>query len=83
MSLDGPVGVPARVDRNPYIQLDVDVLNRNVAVWEGDMWDKRGASHRADPVVLEQLTSQNVIQREIRVLGRTVANGGAIRLETP
>ena len=83
MSLDGPVGVPARVDRNPYIQLDVDVLNRNVDVWEGDMWNKRGASHRGDPVALEQLTSEKVIRRAIRVLGRTVANGGAITLEAP
>ena len=83
MSLDGPVVAPGRVDRNPYIQFDVEVLERNVTVWEGDMWNNRGASHRTDPVTLDELTTESVIQRAVSVLGRTVATSGAIRLEAP
>ena len=72
MSLDGPVAVPPRVDRNPYIQLDVDVLWRRVTVWEGDMWHKLGASRRTEPFTLEELTTESVTERAVGVLRRTV-----------
>ena len=38
------------------------------------MWNKRGASRRTDPVTLERLTTESVIQRAISVLGRAVAD---------
>jgi hypothetical protein len=77
MSLDGPVVVPARVDRNPYIQLEVDVPWRRVTVWEGNMWHKFGASRSAEPFTLEQLTTESVKQRTMGVLRRTVNHGEA------
>jgi hypothetical protein len=75
MSLDGPVVVPARVDRNPYIQLEVDVPWRRVTVWEGNMWHKFGASRSTEPFTLEQLTTESVTQRTVGVLRRTVNHG--------
>lgn len=75
MSLEGPVVVPPRVDRNPYIQLEVDVPWRRVTVWEGDMWHKLGASRRTEPFTLEQLTTESVRQRSVSLLRRTVNHG--------
>ena len=75
MSLEGPVAVPPRVDRNPYLRLDVDVSWRRVMVWEGDIWHKRGASRRTEPFTLEELTTQNVTERAVGVLRRAVTRG--------
>jgi hypothetical protein len=75
MSLDGPVVVPARVDRNLYIQLEVDVPWRRVTVWEGNMWHKFGANRSTEPFTLEQLTTESVTQRTVGVLRRTVHHG--------
>jgi hypothetical protein len=75
MSLEGPVVAPPRTDRNPYIQLEIDVLGRRVTVWEGDMWHKRGASRRAEPLALEELTTESVIGRAVGALGRAVSHG--------
>jgi hypothetical protein len=72
MSLEGPVATPPRVDRNPYIQLEVDVPWRRVSVWEGDMWNNHGASRRTEPFSLEQVTTATVTQRTVQVLRRTV-----------
>lgn len=75
MSLGGPVVLPARVDRNPYIRLEVDVPSRLVTVWEGNMWHKLGASRPTEPFTLEQLTTESVTQRTVGVLRRTVNLG--------
>lgn len=75
MSLDGPVAVPPRHDRNLYIQVDVDVLGRCVTVWEGDLWHKQGASRRTEPFTLEELTTESVTDRAVAVLRRTVMRG--------
>ena len=75
MSLEGPVVAPPRADRNPYIQLDVDVLWRRVTVWEGDVWDKLGTSRRTEPFALEELTTESVTQRAVGVLCRSVDHG--------
>jgi hypothetical protein len=45
MSLQGPMeGVP-RQDRNPYLQLDADVVDRVIRLTEGDSWRGGGAGH--------------------------------------
>ena len=80
MSLEGAV-VDPRVDRYPYLQLDVDVLSRSVTVWEGDMWNKLGASRPTEPFTLEELTTESITQRAIAVLHRTVSHGVVAREE--
>ena len=75
MSLEGPVAVPPRVDRNPYIQLEVDVLWRRVTVWEGDMWHKLERAGVTEPFTLEELTTESVTERAVGVLRRTVSRG--------
>ena len=75
MSPEGPVTVPPRIDRHPYIQLEVDVLWRTVAVWEGDMWHKRGASRCTESMTLEEVTTENVTARAVGMLRRTVNRG--------
>ncbi len=79
MSLEGPVAVPPRVDRNPHIQLEVDVAGRRITVWEGDMWRKLGASRRTEPFTLEQLTPESVLHRAVGVVRRTVNHGDTER----
>ena len=80
MSLDGAVVAP-RIDRHPYLQLDVDVLSRKVTVWEGDMWNKAGSSRRTEPFTLEQLTTEAITKRAIGILRRTVSRGIVVREE--
>jgi hypothetical protein len=45
MSLQGPIDNVPRQDRNPYLQLDADVVGRVIRVSEGDSWRGRGAGH--------------------------------------
>jgi len=73
MSPEGPVADPPRVDRFPYLQIDVDVPTRSFKVWEGDMWNSRGASRATDPFTLETLTADGVERRAVNVLRRVVA----------
>ncbi len=75
MSLVGPVAVPPRVDRNPYIQLEVDVPWRRITVWEGDMWHKTGASRLTQPFTPEEVTTESVAARAVSALHRTVSRG--------
>jgi hypothetical protein len=75
MSLEGPVVVPLRQDRNPYIRLDVDMPWRRITVWEGDMWDELGASRLTEPFTLDELTTEGITQRAIGILRRTVSRG--------
>ncbi len=77
MSLEGPVAVPLRMDRNPYVQLEVDVPWRRITVWEGDMWHKRGASRCTQPLTPEEVTTESVEARAVGVLRRTVSRGNA------
>ena len=83
MSLEGPVVAPPRADRNPYIQLDVDVLWRRITVWEGDMWHKLGASRRTEAFALEELTTESVNQRAIGVLRRSINHDSRSDEEPP
>jgi hypothetical protein len=43
MSLQGPLTGAPRQDRNPYLQLDADVVGRVIRVSEGDSWRGGGA----------------------------------------
>lgn len=83
MSLEGPVVVPPRIDRNPYVRLDVDMPRRRITVWEGDFWNKQGASRPTEPFTLDALTTQSVIQRAVGVLRRTVEHGCVAGREEP
>lgn len=69
MSLDGQIASP-RQDRNPYLQLDLDVPNRLFKVWEGDMWEKQGSSRDSTPWRLDEVTTKAVTERSIAVLHR-------------
>ena len=82
MSLEGPVVAPPRADRNPYIQLEIDVPGRRVTVWEGNMWHKLGASRPTEPFTLEELTTESLIQRAVGVLRRSVNLGSETEGET-
>ena len=70
MSLNGEVAVPGRQDLNPYLQLDLDVPNRRFRVWEGDIWQKQGASRSALPWRLNEVTMDSVAERVIAILAR-------------
>ena len=73
MSPEGPVADPPRFDRFPYLQIDVDVPSRSLKVWEGEMWNQRGASRTTDPFTLETLTAEGVERRAVDVMRRVVA----------
>ena len=73
MSPEGPVADPPRVDRFPYLQIDLDVPSRSLKVWEGDMWERRGASRAADPFTLKTLTPHEVKRCAVERDGRVVA----------
>ncbi len=75
ISLEAPVAVPPRVDRNPYIQFEVDVPWRHITVWEGDIWHKLGASRCTRPFTLDEVTTESVAAGAVSVLRRTVSRG--------
>ena len=78
MSLDGPIVAAPRQDRNPYLQLDVDVDHREVRVWEGDMWLHLGASRPAAPLALHELTAAVATDRAVAVLRRAASHSTRI-----
>jgi hypothetical protein len=65
-------GAP-RQDRNPYLQLDANVMYRRVDIWEGDMWQKLGTSRATSPWQLSDITS--VTERIVGILGRQPQRG--------
>ena len=73
MSLDVSVTEP-RQDRNPYLQLDLDVPNQRFNVWEGDMWEKQGSSRGSTPWQLSQITTEAVAHRAIAILRRAASH---------
>jgi hypothetical protein len=70
MSLDGPMSDEPRQDLNPYLQLSVDVPNRCIGIWEGDMWHKAGASRAAEAWPLTEITTEKVTERIVTILRR-------------
>jgi hypothetical protein len=73
MSLEGRIAEP-RQDRNPYVQLDLDVPNRRFNVWEGDMWEKQGSSRNSTPWSLDEVTTEVVTHRVIAILRRAASH---------
>ena len=56
MALDKKITVLDRPDLYPYIRLDLNVARRRFTVWEGDMWERQGASRPADPWELSDIS---------------------------
>lgn len=73
MSLEGTIAEP-RQDRNPYLQLDLDLANRRFNVWEGDMWEKQGSSRDSTPWRLDEITTEAVTDRVIAILERAASH---------
>ena len=73
MCPQGNIAEPPRIDRYPYFRIDVDVPNRMLPVWEGDMWNGHGASRPCEPFTLQTLTTDEVANRAIDVMRRVVA----------
>ena len=73
MSLEGEIASP-RQDRNPYLQLDLDVPNWRFKVWEGDMWEKQGSSRDSTPWRLNEVTTKALTQRVIAILHRAASH---------
>jgi hypothetical protein len=74
MALDREVPVLDRPDRFPYIQLDLDVPNRRFTVWEGDVWERQGASRATDPLELSDITGPVITERAIAILRRAASH---------
>jgi hypothetical protein len=74
MWLDGDVDDPPRQDRNPYLQLDIDVATRQVDVWEGDMREAQGSSRATSPWHLSEITADSVTDRVIDILKRAAGH---------
>jgi hypothetical protein len=73
MALDGPIATP-RQDRNPYLQLDLDVPGRQIRAWECDVWDKQGASRESTPWQLGEITEQSLTHRAVAILRRAATH---------
>ena len=73
MSLEEQIASP-RQDRNPFLQLDLDVPNRRFKVWEGDMWEKQGSSRDSTPWRLDEVTTKAVTERAVAVLRRAASH---------
>jgi hypothetical protein len=67
------IATPRQV-RNPYLQLDFDVPNRQFKVWEGDMWQKQGSSRNSTPWRVDEITTKAVTQRVIAILRRPASH---------
>jgi hypothetical protein len=88
MSLEGDIAGAPRQDRNPYLQLDIDVATRRIDVWEGDRWEKQGSSRSTSPWRLSEITAQSVTHRVIDILQRAASHDvgglkGRSRRSTP
>lgn len=74
MSMQGEVASP-RQDLNPFLQLDADVANRRIGVWEGDMVENQGTSRATSPWALSEVTPESVMDRIVGVLRRAGTHG--------
>ncbi len=81
MSLEGPISGTPREDRNPYLRLDADVPRRRIAVWEGDMWQRRGSSGPSTPWTLNDVSADAVTGQILEILRRAATHGIAPRPE--
>ncbi len=74
MALDREVTMLDRPDLYPYIRLDLDVANRRFTLWEGDMWERQGASRPTDPWELSDISGPIVTERVIAILRRAASH---------
>ena len=74
MALDRKVAVLDRPDLYPYIRLDLDVPGRRFTVWEGDMWERQGASRATAPWGLTDITAPAVTERVVAILLRAAGH---------
>ena len=70
MSLKGKMSASPRQDRNPYLQLDVDVARHRIDVWEGDMWENSVVSRATAPWDLEDITPETIDRAVMGILDR-------------
>jgi len=75
MSLQGEISSEPHQDRNPFLQLDADTAHRRVDVWEGDMWEKQGASRAMAPWELVEISPESLTKRIIGILARATPHG--------
>lgn len=74
MALDRKITVLDRPDLYPYLRLDLDVARRRFTVWEGDMWERQGASRLARPWLLKDITGTVVTERVLAILRRAASH---------
>ena len=74
MSMQGEVASP-RQDLNPFLQLDADVANRRITVWEGDMVKNQGTSRATSPWTPSEVTPESIMDRIVGVLRRAGTHG--------
>jgi hypothetical protein len=70
MSLDGEIAGSPRQDRHPYLQLDPNQAERQVQVWEGDMWHGAGSTARVAPWHRSEITKDSVTKVTIDMVRR-------------
>lgn len=74
MALDREVAIVDRPDLYPYLRLDLDVPHRRFTAWEGDMWERQGASRPGAPLGLNDVTAAALTARVVAVLQRAAAH---------
>jgi hypothetical protein len=74
MSLKGAISGTPRQDHTPYLQLDANVANRRVDVWEGDMWENQGTSRATLPWKLSEISPEKVTERIVGILERAASH---------
>ena len=77
MSMEGEVAGSPRQDRNPFLQLDADLVHRRIDVWEGDMVENQGTSRATSPWALSEVTPENVMEKIVDILRRAGTHGVA------
>ncbi len=73
MSLNGELVGEPRSDREPYLQLEANVAERDIEVSEGDMWRGAGGK-RSGPVghwQLSELTQERVVDELLAIARRS------------
>jgi hypothetical protein len=75
MSLEGEIAGDPRPDRHPYLELDADMVGRNVQVSEGDMWLGAGGGRSGRVAVwqLAEITHDRVVEELLAIAQRAAA----------
>ena len=73
MSLEGPIAGEPRPDRDPYLQLEAEVVGHEIHVFEGDMWRGGGGnrSGRVGTWQLSDLTNDRVVGELLEIAQRS------------